>query len=62
MKLSDIVLCIEDLMHLLGCLFMGVLKLVLVLAIVLAPYALDAAFDKLLGNSLPPTIESEVQP
>lgn len=62
MKLSDIVLCIEDLMHLLGCLFVGVLKCVLVLGVMLSPYLVEYAMDKYFFNTLPPTVEQEVQP
>lgn len=59
MKLSDIVLCIEDLLHLLGCLFVGILKLALVIAVVLSPYALEYAMDKYFFNTLPPTVEEK---
>ena len=37
-------------------------KLAIVAALMLAPYALDASMDKWLGNSLPPTCETEKKP
>ena len=49
-------------LHLAGVIFDSVkivVKLAIVLAVFLAPYALDAAMDKWLGNSLPPTYETE---
>ena len=40
-------------------LFSCVLKFALVLGVLLAPYALERAVDKFLGNSLPPVVEKE---
>lgn len=52
-------LIIYDFVCALGNLCKSVLKYALVMAVMLSPYAIDAALDKWLGNSLPPTCETE---
>ena len=43
----------------LGNLCLSILKYALVLAVLLSPYAIDAAIDKWLENTLPPTESHE---